>query len=335
MKKLLSLILAALMLLIALTACRTQETHDYFKDAIDEDPALELPKSDAMEVDPEDIPTQELPEISEDYGIYDGQEIIELDETDEYAAGELVMKYKICNYGENNIALVSVENHSEQPLTIYLDAVCEEVNVTSKALSKTFEGFAANWQNYFVFDPKMPFDEFSCEIDFELCDGKTYGQKIVDLEWSGIWLYSIPRYDGTGNDTGMQMGYQYDYIGSDWSGADMQFLLFEDDSMEEVILYYEQVYTGLGPVDERSGWYRSALYPAIGKLEGVKYKTVGATFDNSLGPECGSFPAQDAYETTGFELPEPWRDCYGIVGFTHFCGPEGKPVTLPDGYNAG
>ena len=334
MKKLLTLALAATMLLATLTSCHMPEKKDPFKEILEQNPDMELPKSEVMEVDPEDIPKQELPQISEDYGIYDGQEIIALAETDEYAAGELVVKYKIVSYKENNFALVCVENHSEQPLTLTVDVVCEEVNVASKAMSREFEGFAANWSNYFFFDPGMPFDELSLNIDYEIFDGKTYGQKIVDLEWSGIWLFGIPRYDGTGEDTGMQMGYMYDYVGNDWTGADMQFVLFEDDSMEEIILYYEQVYTGLGPTDVRSGWYRSALYPAIGKLEGVKYKTVGATSDNSLGPCCGSYPAQDAYESNGFELPEPWRDAYGLVGFLHFWGPEGKPVKLPEGYKA-
>ncbi len=331
MKKTVTFALAAILLLTTLTSCRLPETHDYFGEAMEQNPDVELPKSEVMEVDPDTIPQYE---IKDDYDGYDGQERIELAETDKYAAGELIVKYKIVNYDQNNAALVCVENYSDQPLTLYIDAVCEEINVTSRQISKKFEGFAANWSNYFVFDPGMPFDDFTFEIDYEIYDGKTYGQKIVDLGWSGIWLFPIPKYDGTGEDTGMQMGYQYDYIGNDWTGADMQFVLFEDDSMEEIILYYEQVYTGLGPVDERSGWYRSALYPAIGKLEGVKYKTVGATSDNSLGPCCGSFPAQDAYEATGFELPEPWRDCYGIVGFTHFWGPEGKPVKLPDGYDA-
>ena len=333
MKKIFTLPLVTVLLLATLTSCRMPEKQDPFKEILEENPDMELPKSEVMEVDPEDIPKQELPQISEDYGNYDGQEIVELAETDEYAAGELVVKYKIVNFERNNAALVYVENHSDQPLTLSIQGHCENtLEERSKDIDRDFEGFAANWANYFIFYPGMPFDYFSFEIDYELYDGKTYGQKIVDLEWSGIWLFGIPKYDGSGEDTGMQMGYMYDYVGSDWTGADMQFVLFEDESMEEIILYYEQVYTGLGPTDERSGWYRSPIYPAIGKLPGVKFKTVGATLDNSLGPCCGSYPAQDAYESNGFELPEPWRDSYGIVGFLHFWGPEGKPVKLPEGY---
>ena len=327
MKKRLTLTLAAVLLLAALTSCRVQ-VHDPFQDAIEENPDLgDLPQSDVMKPDPDDIPQYE---IEDKIDGYESVETFEIPATDEHEAGELVVKYKICTYGDNNLALVSVENHSEQALTVSIDGLCEDtLENKSKTIEREFEGFAANWQNYFVFYPTMPFDEFSYEIDFETYDGETYGQKILNMGWDDIWLYSIPRYDGTGNDTGMTWGLLYDYIGSDWTGADMQFLLFEDDSMENVILYYEQVYTGLGPIDERSGWYRSSLYPAIGKLEGVKWSTLNASYNNSLGPVCGYYPASDAYESSGFELPEPWRDCYGLVGFRHFYGPSGKPVELP------
>ena len=60
MKKIIALSLAVLMLLTALTSCRMPEVKDPFKEILEENPDMELPKSEVMEVDPEDIPQYEL-----------------------------------------------------------------------------------------------------------------------------------------------------------------------------------------------------------------------------------------------------------------------------------
>ena len=54
MKKLLSLTLAALLLLTFLTSCRMPEKQDPFKEILEENPEMELPKSEVMEVAPVD-----------------------------------------------------------------------------------------------------------------------------------------------------------------------------------------------------------------------------------------------------------------------------------------
>ena len=50
MKKLLTLTLAALMLLASLISCRMPEREDPFKEILEENPEMELPKSEVMEV---------------------------------------------------------------------------------------------------------------------------------------------------------------------------------------------------------------------------------------------------------------------------------------------
>ena len=66
MKKIISLTLAALMLLTALTSCRMPAREDPFKEILEENPEMELPKSEVMEVDPDTIPKDEINDVIED-----------------------------------------------------------------------------------------------------------------------------------------------------------------------------------------------------------------------------------------------------------------------------
>ena len=56
MKKIFTLSLVTVLLLTTLTSCRMPEKKDPFKEILEENPDMELPKSEVMEVDPEDIP---------------------------------------------------------------------------------------------------------------------------------------------------------------------------------------------------------------------------------------------------------------------------------------
>ncbi|MBQ7339106.1 MAG: hypothetical protein IJW40_11735, partial [Clostridia bacterium] len=146
MKKIIFLILTALLLLTLLTACHTPEATEYFKDAMEEDPTVELPKSDVMEIDPEEIPKQELPEVET------GDPDVELIDMEE---GQLAIKHKIFEYKDHNLVVMRVENHSDEDLTITIRGTCEDIGGQSMTITKTFEGFAANWQNYVLFYPEF------------------------------------------------------------------------------------------------------------------------------------------------------------------------------------
>ena len=88
MNKMILLALAALMLLSAVTACRMPEKKDPFKEILEGNPDMELPKSEVMEIDPEDAPKYEINDVVDGY---EGTEIIPLPAVGDYAAGELVV----------------------------------------------------------------------------------------------------------------------------------------------------------------------------------------------------------------------------------------------------
>jgi hypothetical protein len=113
-----------------------------------------------MEVDPESIPTFV---INDTLSNYEEEMTFDIPAEGDHAAGKLVVKYKIYDfaYEDRNVAIVSVENHSTQALTVSIDGVCENtLEGKTKRITRSFEGFAAGWQNYFIFDPKAEFDEF-------------------------------------------------------------------------------------------------------------------------------------------------------------------------------
>ena len=129
MKKILSFTLAALMLLASLTSCRMPEKQDPFKEILEENPEMELPKSEVMEIDPEDAvlprPEQDFPPV--DTG-EDGR-TIELAVDD----GTFVFKESpIYDFKGNNLVVAEMTNNSESNYNIivhttYYDEFDQEV----------------------------------------------------------------------------------------------------------------------------------------------------------------------------------------------------------------
>ncbi len=311
MKKILTLTLAAALLLSSLAACRMPEKHDYFGEAMEQNPDVELPKSEVMEVDPEDIPQYEINDVIKNY---DGEDRIEIDE------GDLVVKYKICKYNKQNVAVVSIENRSEQALTLSIKGICEDtLQGKSKTISRTFYGFAAGWQNYFVFPAQMEFDEFSYELDYEPYEGETYGQYLTNLGWADIGLAHW-RHEAPGR-TMMTMVWLYDWIAKEPCNYAAHYVLFDKNGdilvmdMEDVNHMAQQDKNHLGE-DLGAADVRSMLSYYLEVDPAADFNKLGFTYNNSFGPNCAYYPASDAYESSGYELPEKYRDAYGIVCFT-------------------
>jgi len=333
MKKILALTVAAAMLLAPLSSCRMPEKQDPFKEILEENPDMELPKSEVMEVDPDTVPKYEIEDTLQNY---DEESTIELPASGEYAAGELVVKHKIYDYNRQNVAIVSIENHSEQPLTIRIKGYCEDtLQDKVKTISRTFYGFAAGWQNYFVFPPQMEFDEFSYELEYELYDGETYGQYITNLEWQDIGLSRWgEKQDGFGrNDVMMTMVWMYDWATKEEAKYAAHYVLFDKNGeilaldMDEVVHLAQKDLDSVGPVP--SGWRRSYLDYILEVDPSVHYNELDIKFNNSFGPDCALYPASDAYENTGYELPEKYRDVYGIVCFTGVWGEDSPEDERP------
>ncbi len=226
MKKLLTLTLAATLLLAALTSCR-MEVHDYFQEEIDKNPELgDLPESEVMKPDPEDVPKYE---INDSLSNYEEEMTFDIPATDEHEAGELVVKYKIYDFAheDRNVAIVSVENHSTQALTVTIDGLCEDtLEGKSKSITRDFEGFAAGWQNYFIFDPKAEFDEFSYDVEFETYDGETYGQNYQNLTFD-LRIGPTAMVLGPGID--VSAFWFYDYTGEEDAGFAYGYVLFDEN----------------------------------------------------------------------------------------------------------
>ena len=321
MKKLLTLTLSAALLLCALTSCRT-EIKDPFKEILEKNPEMELPKSDVMEIDPDTIPEYEINDVIKDYN---DEETFALPATGDYAQGELVVKYKICDYSNQNIAIVSIENHSEQPLTIRIRGVCEDtLQGKTKSISRTFYGFAAGWQNYFVFPAQMAFDEFTYELDYELYDGTTYGQHLTNFEWQEIGLVHW-AHEAQGR-VMMVMMWMYDWNVKAQAKYAAHYVMLNADgeivfmSAEEAVNMSQKDSDDLGPNLPNSGWKRSPLYYMLEIDPNANFNKLDMTFNNSFGSACSTYPASDAYESSGYELPEKYQGAFGIVCFTGIWG---------------
>jgi len=149
-------------------------------------PETQKPSTEA----PATKPTVNEPEEEKNYGswvvkqkkyYYEDPIYIVRQAGTEYAFG--ASRENILTSRPGNVIIMSVENKSDEAYTItingkYLDA---NGNVL-KTESQTFEGFAANWSNYFVFAPGIEFDKFTFDFSSKKYTDTTYVQymKIFD-----------------------------------------------------------------------------------------------------------------------------------------------------------
>ena len=164
MKKLLTLTLASLMLLTSLTSCRMPEKKDPFKEILDENPDMELPKSEVMEVAPVDPVDFHFEDVIEDY-----------DNETESDGGDFVCKEKMYEYKGNTVTVLKLENHSVKNCTVTIQAeFLSAGGIVIKTETQSFEGFPAGWQNYFVFNPEMKYTTMKYTLDVEEYTGEMY-----------------------------------------------------------------------------------------------------------------------------------------------------------------
>ena len=308
MKKILSFTLAALMLLTALTSCRMPEKQDPFKEILDENPEMELPKSEVMEVDPEDIPKQELPEIEPSASDVN---LIEMDE------GQLAVKHKIFEYKNHNLVVMRVENHSDRDLTLTVKGTCEDIGGQVMPSTKKFEGFATNWQNYILFYPEFAFDHFEYEIEYEPFTGEAYSQYIYNLEYDGLWLTPKYYYDGRPYNVVMHMGWTLDYEHNQSAYFAAEYILFDANGKKDIFDMEKVVHLdfvcedGITPLKPEHGTYQTILYRTLGVDRNTLWDTVGFSYDNSLGEACVYFPAYDA--AVPYNPPAPFDNVQGLL----------------------
>ncbi len=314
MKKLLTLALAATLLLAALTSCRMQ-THDYFKEELEKNPDLELPESEVMKPDPDDIPQYEINDTIEGY---EEEETFEVPD----ASGELVVKYKIYNFAaeDRNVAVISVENHSDQALRISFDGICTDTQTDqSKTVTRSFEGFSAGWQNYFIFDPEMAFDDFTYDIEIEPYEGTTYGQLYQNMHWSGVRLNNAAQDPWTPGCVRVFGLFYYDYAGSDFSnGFSGGFVIFND---KDEVMFCEPdatVFTKVQAADPDSWDGHLIVMPHLGKDEGFMWDDVEPKRNNLKAEESNYVPTESMFEVS-----------YGIFAFNGLYANRDEAPPLP------
>ena len=207
MKKLLTLTLAALMLLIALTSCRMPEKQDPFKEILEENPEMELPKSEVMEVAPVDPVDFHFEDVIEDY-----------DNETESDGGDFVCKDKMYEYHGNNITVLKLENHSEANCTVTIQAKFLSTSGTVlKTEAQSFEGFPAGWQNHFVFMPQIQYDAMEYTLDVKQYTGEMYFTST-----SGYVLGEVYEEKWCLPQTLAQRDYEkYSCIGAEFDAVDM------------------------------------------------------------------------------------------------------------------
>ena len=321
MKKIVSISLSMLILL-SLTCCRMPEKKDPFKEILEENPDMELPKSEVMEIDPEDAPKYEINDVVDGY---EGTEVIPLPAVGDYAAGELVVKYRIYDHAleARNVAVVSVENHSEQPLRISIKGKCENVaRGDFKEITRSFDGFAPGWQNYFIFDSQTVFNTFSYELSYELYEGKVFGQYFQNVHWSGLRLNNSAQSLTEKGCVRVFGLFYYDYVGNELDdGFGGGYVLFNE--YDEVLFCETKAinFSKVQEADPKSYDGHSTIMPHLGKDEGFMWDDIEPKRNNLKIEDSNYVPTEEIFEVA-----------YGIFAFNgiYDCHDDAPPLPPPD-----
>ena len=100
-------------------------------------------------------------------------------ETEPQPVGQFSLKEKKYDYNGANVTILQVENKSQQAYTITITGKFKDANGNIvKTESKTFEGFPAEWSNYFVFQPGIKYNSVSWDMKADVFNGETFAQYI-------------------------------------------------------------------------------------------------------------------------------------------------------------
>lgn len=125
----------------------------------------------------------------------------------------MLVKEKKYEYNGENVEILSVENQTDEAYTIRINGYfLDEDGNKITALSKTFEGFAAEYQDYFVFQPGVKYDSFSCELTAENFDGETLANYIIPgTKWTAELGWDLSDGTRTNNeDFDVNKAYEYE-----------------------------------------------------------------------------------------------------------------------------
>jgi len=139
--------------------------------------------------------------------------IKDYDTVDEKSTDGFTIKAKKYDYEENNVVLLSVENQSENNYTVTVDLTYyDDAGKEITKESQSFEGFAANWQKYFLFKPDKAFSSYEYKLTTENFSGECYG-KNFNFEHTGIREGRVSLgLDENGNHKGLGKGILGDIV---------------------------------------------------------------------------------------------------------------------------
>ena len=112
--------------------------------------------------------------------------IKDYDTVDETSTDGFIIKAKKYDYQDNNVIIMNVENQTDDNYTVTVDLTYYDDSgkeITKE--SQSFEGFAANWQKYFMFKPDRAFSSYEYKITTEDFDGECYGNTIT-YKYDGV-----------------------------------------------------------------------------------------------------------------------------------------------------
>ena len=184
-------------------------------------------------------------------------------------AGEFTVKDKVYDFRGNNIAIVTVKNGTNKDYSVtikgkYLD---KDGNVL-KEETQTLDQYSAGYENYFFFEPKMPFEKFTYEIETTEANSPFLAKDLFfryagTLErpstiWSLVGQGDFTKYPTVMAD--MRFEYHNESEASFW--VTMVFFNAEGKIMaicDEVNRYYSPSYA------ENGEWYPFDLYQTTDK----------------------------------------------------------------------
>lgn len=112
--------------------------------------------------------------------------IKDYDTVDESSVDGFVIKSRKYDYKKNNVLLINVENHSNNSCSVTLNVTYfDESGQELSKDSQSFEGFATNWQKYFLFQPNKTFTSYEYTMTTEEFNEECLGNKIT-FRFDGI-----------------------------------------------------------------------------------------------------------------------------------------------------
>lgn len=110
---------------------------------------------------------------------YDNESVVSV----EGESSDIHVKEKKYDYEDANVELLRVESRTEKNYTIKITAhFIDEGGNEIKSEYKTFEGFPAGYENYFLFQPRVKYDKFIYEITTKEFNGETYAEYVVQSD---------------------------------------------------------------------------------------------------------------------------------------------------------